>query len=604
MPAGRADIHQCPQYTPRRRNVNAAVDTECAASFEQYARRRIPACYTVRIVMRVPEAQLKRFVLDTGLVPRAALEEAEAVGGSLAEALLAQGVLAEDDLRRATAYLLGVPYVSLATRELELSVLTRIPEPVARAHSAVALSEHEGTLEVALLDLDDLAAVEPFVRDSGLALAPRLTDTESMRSGLRQYQRALEATYGSEITRGLALLTDDASGGSGALTDGLLTHALAARASDVHIEPSEQELRVRYRIAGRLRDALTLPAGAAAGVTARLRALARLTADANSGRFRMESHGEEVSVQLSVVPVVDGEKVVLSFIRAPRVGFSLETLGFHGEALEVLAGSLTHRPGLVLVAGPHHSGVTTTLYTLLDLLNTPEAALASIEERIEYRLARVSQTEVRSPAGLTMAAGLRSLLRQDPDVLLVGGIPDEETAALAVAAAGARRTVLAGVEAATAAEALERMRAHTGDAVRLAETVEVVVATRLAQRIPSTERQTLSPTELAVLAPGADLERVLRTLRGEGRLAPEATWYDVSFYRRSPGGEASPVGFVGLHEVLPLSRTVRALVASGATAKDIEAAARREGVLTLEEDALYAAALGLVSLDDALSAVA
>ena len=554
--------------------------------------------------MRVPDAQLKRFVIDTGLVSRVAFEEAEVAGGSLAETLLARGVLAEDDLRRATAYLLGVPYISLAGRQFELEVLARIPEPLARAHSVIALAERDGILEVALLDLDDLGALEPLARDLGLVFAPRLTDAASMRAALRQYQRSLEAAYGAEITHGLSLLADGTAGGSVALTDGVLAHALAARASTVHVEPGEEATRIRYRIAGTLRDALTLPVHAASGIVTRLRSLARVTDTFGEGRFRMESHGEAVSVRLSVAPVSCGEKAVLSFIRAPRAGFSLETLGFHGDALETLAGVLARRSGLILVSGPRSSGVTTTLYTLFDALNTPEAALASIEERIEYRLPRVSHTEVNPATGLTMAAGLRALLRQDPDALLIGAVRDEATAVLAVTAAATRRVVLAGLESSTAAESIDRMRAYTGDARRLAETLEVVVATRLGPRVSGAalQSQTLSPAELAALVPNADIDRVLRVLREEGRVAPSATWYDISFHRRSPNPDAPVVGFIGLHEVLPLSRTVRALIAEGAPVGDIAATARREGMLTLEEDALYAAAVGLVTLDDALRA--
>src|SRR3989344_1632639 len=412
--------------------------------------------------MQIDEEQFKKFILEGGLVSKkdldSAIKVAEAKKQKLGNILLSEGKISETDLKRAEAFVLGIPFVSLVNQKIDFSVLSLIPEPIARNDNIVAYKKTDKELEVAMLDVDDLPVIDFIKKRSGLKILPRLTDTVSIKSVLVQYRKSLQVEFQNIIQKESKTLGDVESGDgeksgdkSGEkseselkdlaedlpvvkIVDSLIFHAILQNASDIHIEPGEKELTVRYRIDGILHDAMILDKTAGAGIVARIKVLSNLKLDEKrlpqDGRFKKEQDGEKISFRVSTLPTFFGEKTVMRILKENTHGFSLETLGFHGEGLERIHNSLKQKTGMVLATGPTGSGKTTTLYTMLDILNRPEVNISTVEDTIEYQMPRVNQTQVKQEIGLIFANGLRSLLRQDPDIVMVGEIRDGETAGL------------------------------------------------------------------------------------------------------------------------------------------------------------------------------
>jgi type II secretory ATPase GspE/PulE/Tfp pilus assembly ATPase PilB-like protein len=407
--------------------------------------------------MRADELQLENLILDANLVSREEMARLKRVaaekGKSVGELAVAEGHMREAELRRLEAYLLGVPFVDLKGRSVDFATFALVPEPVARNRNAVAFARRGDDLEVALLDLADFSALE-FLAKRGLRLLPRLTDAESMKWALRAYQDALRRELGDRIQEAVA----KAKAGAPALADALLKHALLQEATDVHIEPGAESSLVRYRIGAHLHDAMILPGTAASAVAEALR---RLGGAEGEGRFRLETGSESILCRFSLLPVAEGERVALRLVRGGSAGFTLEGLGLEAEDVEALHAALHSGPGLILAAGGPKSGKTTTLYTCLDMLNAPHRNLVTLEDELGERLPRVSQAKVRPETGFTYAHGLRTLLEQDPDVVMLGDLPDAETAALAASAAR-RHLVLASLEAGSPEAALARLRHLAG----------------------------------------------------------------------------------------------------------------------------------------------
>ncbi len=581
--------------------------------------------------MRIQDAQLKRFVLDSGLVSRKDIDGAEKVATeenrTLAEALVSSGAMSEDDLRRVESYVLGVPFLSLKNVKIPFEVLSMIPEPIARHHNIIAFKKDAESLEVAMLDTADLPAIDFVKKKVGLKILPRLTDTESMKGALMLYQKTLKDEFGDLIAKessALKVIADESGEEVSEedlkkmaedlpvvrIVDTLLRHAIIQGASDIHIEPMENELLVRYRIDGILHDAMTLPKHASSTIAARIKVLSNLKLDEKrlpqDGRFKMDMEGQKVSFRVSVLPIFYGEKIVMRLLRENRSGYTLEGLGFHGQALERMHDAMKQTTGIILVTGPTGSGKTTTLYTVLDLLNTPEVNISTIEDPIEYQMARVNQTQVKPEIGFSFANGLRSLMRQDPDVIMVGEIRDGETASLAINAALTGHQVLATVHTNSSSATVARLMDMGVERFLLVSTLRVAVGQRLVRRLTDTkESYTLSASERADLEKHVDLERILQTLKEEGVVKSSATWNTIPLYRPKEGvdGDEGYKGRIGIHEVLHFSPSIKDLVMSEATADQIEAQAKKEGMLTMIEDGMYKAALGLTSVEEVLRVV-
>jgi type IV pilus assembly protein PilB len=502
-----------------------------------------------------------------------------------------------------------------------------IPEPVARTHNIIAYKKTAAALEVAMLDTADLPAIDFVKKKVGLKILPRLTDTESMRGALRQYQKTLKDEFGDLIMKDASALTviSDTDGEEVSeadlkkmaedlpvvrIVDTLLRHAIIQGASDIHIEPMENEVLVRYRIDGILNDAMKLPKIAAGTIVARIKVLSNLKLDQKrlpqDGRFKMEMDGQKVAFRVSMLPVFYGEKIVMRLLRENRTGFSLEGIGFHGSTLERIHRATRATTGIILVTGPTGSGKSTTLYTILDLLNTPEVNISTIEDPIEYQMARVNQTQVKPEIGFTFAAGLRSLMRQDPDVIMVGEIRDEETASLAINAALTGHLVLATVHTNSASGTVARLIDMGSEAFLLVSTLRVAIGQRLVRRLCDDKvPYTLTAAERSELSQHVDLDKILATLKEEKIVREDATWNDVPFYHPKEQG-ISPDGYhgrMGIHEVLEMSSTLKDMVMSHKTADELEVQARKEGMLTMIEDGIFKAARGLTSIEEVLRVI-
>jgi type IV pilus assembly protein PilB len=389
------------------------------------------------------------------------------------------------------------------------------------------------------------------------------------------------------------------------IVDSLIFHAILQNASDIHIEPGEKDLTVRYRIDGILHDAMVLEKKAAAGITARIKVLSNLKLDEKrlpqDGRFKIDQNGEKVSFRVSTLPTFFGEKTVMRILKENAHGFSLESLGFHGEGLERIHDSLKQKTGMVLATGPTGSGKTTTLYTMLDILNKPEVNISTVEDPIEYQMPRVNQTQVKPEIGLTFANGLRSLLRQDPNIIMVGEIRDGETAGLAINASLTGHLVLSTIHTNSASGAIPRLIDMGVEPFLIVSTVKTIIAQRLVRKLmASKEKYFLSPAEIKNLNRLVDLDRMLAMLKEENIIGAKDTWEKIPFYKavKNPESEDGYAGRLGIHEVLKVTSTIRELILKGSSQDDIEIQAKKEGMMTMLEDGVFQAVLGQTTLEE------
>ena len=575
--------------------------------------------------MYISDTHLKSFLADAGLVGQkdfdSAEREAKQTGKPVGDILTMHNAIGEDELRRTYAYILGIPFVSLVGTTIKNETLGLVPEPVARRNNIIAYSRKGDELEVAMLDTDDLAAIDFIKKKTRLKILPRLTDVASIKYALKQYQQSLKDTLGDVIRKETEALEkgemkeDDlrqvAAGYPAVrIVDTLLRHANAQNASDIHIEPMEETLLIRYRIDGILHDAMELPKHAAPAVTARIKVLANLRLDEHrlpqDGRFGAESGGEKISFRVSVLPTYYGEKIVMRLLRDNISGFTLESTGFHGAALDRMHEAMRATTGMILACGPTGAGKSTTLYTLLDIVNTPYVNISTIEDPIEYQMKRINQTQVRPEIGFTFANGLRSLVRQDPDIIMVGEIRDKETASLAINAALTGHLVLSTLHTNSAAGAIPRLLDMGVEPFLLVSTLRVCIGQRLVRVLTQNkEKHELSRDEQLQLEKSVDAGTVLKALKEEKVVPKDATWKNISFYRSKDSPE-SPSGYAGrkgIYEVLPVTSTIKELVMRNATSDEIEKQARSEGMLTMVEDGIFRAAQGLTTIEEVLRVV-
>ena len=571
--------------------------------------------------MYIEESQLDNFIRDSGLLSRAEFDEienkAKEKNQSFSQTLVNEGKLTEDDLRKIQAHILGIPFVDLKSQKIDFEVLSLIPEPIARNHNIIAFKR----------DTDDLAAIEFVKKKVHLKIMPRLTDAESIKSALLQYQKSLKAEFGDLIQGDIGTISALAEGKADEATsaqdlkklaedvpvvrivDTLLKHAILQGASDIHIEQMEKELLVRYRIDGLLHDAMILPKNVGASITARIKVLSNLKLDEKrlpqDGRFKIEVSGEKVSFRVSTLPTHFGEKTVMRLLRETSSGFSLEVLGFHGDALEHIHSGMKQKTGMLLTTGPTGSGKTTTLYTMVDILNTPEVNISTIEDPIEYQMARVNQTQVKPEIGLDFSMGLRTLMRQDPDIIMVGEIRDKETASLAINASLTGHLVLSTLHTNSAAGALPRLVDMQIEPFLIVTTVNVIIGQRLVRKLVGKDKYYLSKAGIDALGKSVDLDRIMEALKKEKIVPKDANWEKIPFYRPKPSEESKDgyKGRVGIYEVLKVSGAIKEMIIHGATAKDVETQAKKEGMLTMIEDGIFKAVQGLTTIEEVLRVV-
>ena len=582
--------------------------------------------------MRIEPQQLKAFLLDAKLVDEDQFEKAkkaaEKNNQKIGEVLISEGFITQEKLLKLEAYILGIPFIDLEKEKIDIDVLKIIPAPIARSHNMVAIKKKGDTLEVAMLDPEDLRSIEFVQKTSNLKILPRLTTPKSIKAALLQYEKTLEAEFGDIIKKEdieIKTLKDnlESSANEGEdlmkmaeempivqIVDTLLKHAILERSSDIHIEPTKKEVIVRYRIDGVLHDAMTLPRQTSSGIVARIKVLSNLKLDEHrlpqDGRFRVETEDYKYSIRVSVLPVFDGEKIVMRLLPETNKALSLEQLGFRDEALEIIKNNLKKPVGMILVTGPTGSGKTTTLYSMMEILNTPGVNISTIEDPVEYRMPRINQTQVNPKIGLTFASGLRSLVRQDPNIIMVGEIRDNETVSLAINAALTGHLVLSTLHTTSASGAIPRLIDMKAEPFLISSTLNVIVAQRLVRKLHEVkEKYNLKEAAIKDLKKYCDLDKILKILLEEKLIKPKQTLKDIVFYKQKTSKECLEgyKGRVGIYEVLPVTETIKDLIIKKADSDQIQEQAQKEGMRTMIEDGFIKAVQGVTSIEEVLRVI-
>ncbi|USN53926.1 MAG: Flp pilus assembly complex ATPase component TadA [Candidatus Nomurabacteria bacterium] len=565
---------------------------------------------------KLKEALTKGKILSVEQVEKATLD-ARNKNADLRDWLVQENLVSEAILYEALAKTYKLPFVDLKNQVVRGDVLHLIPEPFVQMHNVVAYDRSGEVLKVAMLDPDDLQITEFLKRRIQQRIEIAITTPSSIREILKQYHRGLRAEF-KDITKvdekdvssekDLKKLAEDLP--VVRIVDTLLEYAIFEGASDIHIEPTEHDTIVRYRVDGILREVMTLPKTIHNGVVARVKILSDLKIDEHrlpqDGRFKINTDDHKVSFRVSILPVYDGEKIVLRILHESAQVLTLEQLGLQQSALELVKANIKKPHGMILVTGPTGSGKTTTLYTILNILNTPKVNISTVEDPIEYRMPRVNQTQANSRIGLTFANGLRALLRQDPNIIMVGEIRDNETANMATQAALTGHLVLSTLHTNDAVTALPRLIEMDVPTFLIASTTNVVIAQRLVRKIclNCIESYTLTKKSIEELEKQINVEFILKALQAEGVIMSNKQSFDeLLFYRGKGCKQCNSEGYkgrIGIYEVLQVSDTISRLIMEQATADQIRKAAIEEGMLLMVQDGFIKAKMGLTTIEEVL----
>ncbi len=523
------------------------------------------------------------------------------------ELIFKKKLASPDQLAKAKAKVLGVEYVSLVGRGISPDLLSLIPESVARRYTIFAFYKdpQANELYVAMEDPLNLQVIEFIEKKSGMRVKSFLAHKEDITTTISdQYSQNLssEVTEALKETVGPEIKTIDASqigeiireAPIAKIVSTILEFALKSRASDVHIEPQERETRVRYRIDGILNEKLALPQKVHDAVVSRIKILAQMKIDERripqDGRFNFKMGVDEVDLRISTLPTVNGEKVVMRLLKKTGGVPRLTELGLRGTALKNLETQISRPHGIILVTGPTGSGKTTTLYSVLSMLNTVKVNIVTLEDPVEYKIIGINQVQINPTAGLTFAAGLRSFLRQDPNIILVGEVRDFETAELAIQAALTGHLVFSTLHTNDASGALPRLLDMQAEPYLVSSSLNCVVGQRICRRICASCRESFTPPpEVA-----EDIKKIL------------GSYYHGNTIQLFRGkgceqcGKTGYLGRMGIFEVLPITEKISHLVLQRATSQAIAKQAVEEGMITLKQDGYLKVLEGLTSIEEVL----
>ncbi len=557
------------------------------------------------------------------------LKDAETKGITLEKHLLASNIISEDILYNGAATFYNLPFVSLKDKTIPKEVLFLIPEPIAAKYEVVAIAKDDKSLTLAMTDPDDVQTVEFIKRKVNLPIVINVTTPAAIRETTKLYHQNLETELAGIQGKTGGKLSVDINAPAGdkigakledmakdlpvvRVVDTLLEYAIFEGASDIHIEPAEKEVLVRYRVDGILREVMQLPKTLQDGIIARIKILSNLKLDEHrlpqDGRFKIENKDYKISFRVSLIPVYDGEKVVMRLLDESKKTLSLEQLGLQKQALTALKESLIKPNGIILVTGPTGSGKTTTLYTMIDILNTPGVNIATVEDPIEYRMPRVNQSQVNPKIGFTFAGGLRALLRQDPNIIMVGEIRDKETAGIAINAAMTGHLVLSTLHTNDAPTALPRLLDMGIEPFLVSSTTNMILAQRLVRKICQhcITSYNLKPEEVARLEKdhGLDLSALLtKIVAAEGGQSAAPDFSTILFFRGkgcNKCGHSGYKGRIGIYEVLAMTDEVKSLVNTRSDSDTIRAQARAHGMITMLEDGFLKAKGGITTIEEIL----
>ncbi len=448
--------------------------------------------------MLIPEKTLKEIIVKSGFVDEKDFNEANKaasdIGKDIVDILVFRGLISEEVIGKLISEHLKVPYIRASKQNISSEALSLIPEKLARTYRMVPLGKKDGKLSVAMENPEDFEALEFARRQTNLQIVPFYSGGKEISKALGQYKKGIKEDFEDVITKNIkkASPEDDLVKAAEKLPivkimDTIFGYAIAERASDIHIETQSEDVIVRFRIDGVLRDIIKLPKGIEDALVARTKVLSNLKIDEHripqDGRYKFTIDEEVVALRISIMPGFYGENVVMRLLHETARPLGLAELGIKGKSLEFVRDNINKPHGMILVTGPTGSGKTTTLYSILNILNTIEVKICTIEDPIEYGIGRVNQFQVNPKAGFEFATGLRSLLRHDPDIIMVGEIRDEETANIAVHSALTGHLVLTTLHTNTASGAIPRFIDMGVEGFLLASTLSVVLAQRLVRKI-------------------------------------------------------------------------------------------------------------------------
>lgn len=564
-------------------------------------------------------------LVNAGLVDRAEVQrvqqEVAQTRRPLIETLQAQGLVTDEMIARATAMVMGVPYVDLKNVKMDQAVLTLLPLEVAERSMVVPLGETNGQLVVAMLDVGNIQAVDYLSTLTGKPVRAVMTSNSGVQSVLGQYRgdftgvaQAVKVTNQevaqAQASSNVKTITQD-SPISKALTS-ILEFAVKSKASDVHIEPLESSLIIRCRIDGVLRKVMELPKAIEPALVSRIKILANLKIDEHripqDGQFAVMVGDKEVDLRIAISPVVWGEQVVIRLLDKSGTTMEIEKMGMTGRALRTVLKGISRPNGMILTSGPTGSGKSTTLYALIKKIKSEKINIVTLEDPVEYKMDGVNQIQVNTDAGLTFASGLRSILRQDPDVVMVGEIRDGETANLAVQASLTGHLVFSTLHTNSAAGILPRLLDMGIEPFLLASTLNTVIGQRLVRRVAQ-KRTTYQSSEMETkeinnivgdLLPQTtdEVARVSEDLGYNGLpVAGQSSYTLVKGMedQDSPGGYA---GRAGLYEAIEVDEDIQKLIVARATSNEIMKVARANGTVTMRQDGMLKALSGITTIEE------
>lgn len=553
--------------------------------------------------MLVNDAQLKQIVLQAKLVEEKVLSEIEDYAKnskiSLYDALLEKDVASDEDLGQLVANSLNLPFIVLKKISIPEEVFQIIPEKVARKQKVIPFARDDQGVKLAMLDPSNREVQTMVAKKTNSPVIPYLATERDIFNTLHIYKKDLQKRFDALLTEAVGktgtAATDDAP--IAKIVDLLIDNAYQDKASDIHIEAEEKNILVRFRIDGILHNVLYLPKNLHDRIVTRIKVLAKLRTDEHlspqDGKIRVKLDEEDLDLRVSIVPTVEGEKVVLRLLSFRFRQFSLSELGMREKDLDKVTDAISKSYGMILSTGPTGSGKTTTIYAILKILNTREKNITTIEDPVEYRIRGVNQIQANPKTNLTFASGLRSILRQDPNVIFVGEIRDRETAGIAVNAALTGHLVVSTLHTNDSATALPRLTDMEIEPFLVASTVNVIVAQRLVRKICEMCKtsQVIFAEELSKNIPVEIISRNFGSLseikiyQGKGCKICHLTGYS---------------GRVGVFEVLTVTKEIRKLINQKQDSDLIMRQAISEGMTTMLDDGLQKVVAGLTTIEEVL----
>jgi type IV pilus assembly protein PilB len=595
--------------------------------------------------MRIPDSLVEKLLTKGGSASKeqlAALREQELTEKKpLQDLAIKNKLVSEEDLTKLYADEIEVPYVELNAKEIKNEVLKQLPERIARQYNAVVFDIQKDTNLVAMEDPDDIQALNFLHKQLGNDIKVHITTSSLLQAALGQYSGSISSELTKVIADESAAEESDEVDEKDLAEDSpiaqtvniLIEYGIKAGASDVHIEPRENEVVIRYRIDGILKEANKLPRKLLGALVSRIKILSNLKIDERrapqDGRFKVEVNGQIFALRVSTLPILDGEKVVMRILNESSKPADFVELGFWGTALQDLQQAIVQPHGMVLVTGPTGSGKSTTLFSVLSSLNNPTVNISTVEDPIEYHVVGANQTQVNPVAGMTFESGLRALLRQDPNIIMVGEVRDKETADLAVQAALTGHLVFSTLHTNNAATCLPRLLDMGVEPFLIASTIRVVVAQRLVRRLCVDCRKLTEPDAATIkqleksfhldenggikhiheLESVAAQDGIGKTNGKDGaELSTTATAIAHLWQANDEGCEncnhSGYKGRVGIYEALTSSPEIQKMIVSGNTSENIEETAIKEGMVTMQLDGLIKALRGQTTLEEVLRVTA